>query len=112
MRASTVTRMEVTPIAVAIPQAAQMIGRGIATIYELLGRNEIEAVKSDGRTLVKVSSLQAYIDRCPKAQITPRPRRKPQHQRQTETPSVQVAPPRNRKPQHLRQAATDATDNA
>ena len=43
MRASTVTRMEVRPIAVSIPQAAQMIGRGIATIYELLGSGKIHA---------------------------------------------------------------------
>jgi hypothetical protein len=85
MRASSVSRMEIQPIAVSIPQAAQMIGRGIATIYELLGRKEIEGVKSDGRTLVKVTSLQAYIDRCPEAQITPRPRRKPRHLREAET---------------------------
>jgi hypothetical protein len=81
VRASTVGKMEVQPIAVSIPQASQMIGRGIATIYELLGRGEIEAVKSDGRTLVLVASLHSYIGRLPRVQITVRARRKPQHLR-------------------------------
>jgi hypothetical protein len=91
--------MEVQPIAVSIPQAGQMIGRGIATIYDLLGRKEIEGVKSDGRTLVKVTSLQAYIDRCPPVKITPRLPRKPQHLRRTE-----AAPTRRREPKRRAQA--------
>jgi Helix-turn-helix domain len=83
MRASSISKMEVPPIAVAVPQAAQMIGRCVATIYELIGAGEIKAVKSDGRTLIVVQSLHDYIGRLPKLELTPRPRRKPQHMRQS-----------------------------
>jgi hypothetical protein len=111
MRASSVTRMEVVPIAVSIPQAAQMIGRGIATIYDLLGRKEIEGIKSDGRSLIKVSSLQAYIDRCQKMEIAPRPKRKPpQHLRNSTAPpdmppaEAIATPTRKREPKRRVQA--------
>jgi excisionase family DNA binding protein len=79
--------MEITPLLVSIPQAAQALGRGTSTIYDLLARQEIEAVKSDGRTLIRYNSLQAYADRLPKATF---------------------APPRNRKPQHLRRVGNSA----
>jgi len=85
MRASTVTRMEVEPILVSVPQAAQMIGRCVATIYGLIGSRSIRAVKSDGRTLVEVASLHEYAKSLPEAKVAPRPRRKPQHLRQSET---------------------------
>jgi hypothetical protein len=84
MRESAVTRYEVTPILVSIPQASAMIGRGVTKIYEMIGGGLIKAVKSDGRTLVVVASLHEYADKLPKAI---------------------VAPPRNRKPQHLRESA-------
>jgi excisionase family DNA binding protein len=77
--------MEVNPILVSVQQASQMLGRGVSTIYELIGANKIEAVKSDNRTLVVVASLHRYVDQLERAKI---------------------APPRNRKPQHLRQAET------
>jgi hypothetical protein len=85
MRASAISKMEVTPFAVSIPQAAQMIGRCPATVYELAGAKRIRAVKSDGRTLITVESLRAYIDSLPEAKIAPRPKRKPQHLRQAAT---------------------------
>jgi hypothetical protein len=80
--------MEVEPILVSIPQASAMIGRGVATIYALLGRGKLRAVKSDARTLVVVESLREYA-----ANLEP----------------AQIAPPRKRKPQHLREAGKDAT---
>jgi hypothetical protein len=60
-----------------------VIGRCVATVYDLLGSGELEAVKSDGRTLVKMTSIKRYVDRLPRAEIKPRPKRKPQHLRQT-----------------------------
>jgi hypothetical protein len=84
MRASTATKMEVEPILVSIPQASQMIGRGVSTIYELIGGGKIRAKKSDGRTLVVVASLHEYANGLEEAK---------------------VAPPRHRKPQHLRESA-------
>jgi excisionase family DNA binding protein len=85
MHASIVARMEVNPILVSVPQAGQMLGRGVSTIYDLIGAGKIRAVKSDGRTLVVVASLHEYAAGLPEAK---------------------VAPPRRRKPQHLREAAT------
>jgi hypothetical protein len=83
MRASTVTKMEI-PLLVSIPQACRLIGRCTATVYELLGSKQLDAVKSDGRTLIKMDSIKRYVDSLPPAEITPRPRRKPQHLRQAE----------------------------
>jgi hypothetical protein len=85
MHASTVARMEVNPILVSVPQASQMLGRGISTIYDLIGGGKIRAVKSDGRTLVVVASLHEYANSLPAAQIAPPRQRKPQHLRQAET---------------------------
>ena len=82
MRASTVTKMEVEPFLVSIPQTSQMIGRCGATVYELIGSGRLDAVKSDGRTLVTMKSIKSYVDSLPKAKIAPRPKRKPQHLRE------------------------------
>jgi excisionase family DNA binding protein len=74
--------MEITPLLVSIPQAAQVLGRGISFVYDLLARQEIEAVKSDGRTLIRFESLQAYAKRLPKASFAPPRQRKPPRLRQ------------------------------
>jgi hypothetical protein len=73
--------MEVEPLLLSLPQTSQTIGRCIATVYELIGAGELDAVKSDGRTLVTMASIKRYVDKLPKAQIAPRPKRKPQHLR-------------------------------
>jgi hypothetical protein len=75
--------MEITPLLVSIPQSAQILGRGISTIYDLLARGEIAAKRSDGRTLVVYESLVSYKDRLPPATF---------------------AAPRDKRPKRLRQA--------
>jgi len=85
MHASIVARMEVNPILVSIPQAGQMLGRGVSTVYDLIGAGLIRAVKSDGRTLVVVESLREYANSLPAAKVAPPRRRKPQHLRQKES---------------------------
>jgi excisionase family DNA binding protein len=85
MHTSTISKMEVTPILVSVPQAAQMLGRGVSTIYDLIGGGKIRAVKSDGRTLVVVASLHEYANNLPAAQIAPPRQRKPQRMREAET---------------------------
>jgi hypothetical protein len=75
MRASTVTKMEVEPLLVSIPQTAQYIGRCTATVYELIGAGVLVAVKSDGRTLVTMESIKRYVASLPLAKIAPRPKR-------------------------------------
>jgi hypothetical protein len=102
-------RMEIEPLLVSINQTAQIIGRCNATVYDLLGAGDLEARKSDGRTLVTMESIKRYVDSLPKAEIAPRPKRKPQHLREAETAKIQIAPPRRRKPQHLRQQAEAQT---
>jgi len=82
MRASIVSKWEVEPLLLSIPQTSQTIGRCVATVYELIGAGDLEAKKSDGRTLVTMESIRRYVDKLPKAQIAPRPKRKPQHLRQ------------------------------
>jgi hypothetical protein len=84
MRASSVTKMEIEPFLVSIPQTCQYIGRCTATVYELIGAGELDAKKSDGRTLVTMASIKRYVASLPAADIAPRPKRKPQHLRQAE----------------------------
>lgn len=73
--------MEVNPILVSVPQAAEMIGRGVSTVYELIGDGRVKAVKSDVRTLVVVASLYEYADSLPEAKVAPPRRRKPPRDR-------------------------------
>jgi hypothetical protein len=73
--------MEVEPLLVSVPQTAQTIGRCVATVYELIGGGGLDARKSDGRTLITMESIKAYVASLPKAEVKTRPRRKPQHLR-------------------------------
>jgi hypothetical protein len=63
------------PILARIPDAAAMIGRGMTFIYEAIADGRIKAVKSDGRTLVVISSLHEYAASLPAAKITYAPKR-------------------------------------
>src|SRR5262249_51148396 len=71
MHEPTVSKTEMPPILVSIPQASAMIGRGRQAIYDLIGRGKIRAVKSDGRTLVVVESLREYAASLDPAKIAP-----------------------------------------
>ena len=76
----------VHPLLVPVKQACAIIGRGQSALYDLLGRGEIEAKKSDGRTLIVYESLRKYADRLPKATIAPPRQRKPQRMRLESNP--------------------------
>jgi hypothetical protein len=70
------TMPTLSPILCPIPVAAAMIGRSERVIYGLIGDGKIEAVKSDGRTLVRVESIYRYAATLPPAKIastSPRP---------------------------------------
>jgi len=73
---------ELSPILVSVPDAATLIGRGVSTVYELIGAKKIRAKKSDNRTLVVVASLYQYAESLPDAIVARRERRKPQHLRE------------------------------
>jgi hypothetical protein len=64
-----------------IPQAAAMVGRGQTWAYHAIATGLIEAVKSDGRTLVKIESVRRYVDELPPAKIKPIPKREPLRKR-------------------------------
>lgn len=82
MHPSTVAKMEVEPILVSIPQGCQMIGRGVATMYELIGAGKVKAVKSDNRTLLVVESLREYARSLALATVAPPRKRAPKRLRQ------------------------------
>jgi len=65
--------LQVEPLLLSVPQTSQTIGRCIATVYELLGSKQLNAVKSDGRTLVTMDSIKRYVASLPAADIAPRP---------------------------------------
>jgi hypothetical protein len=61
--------LPIPPIFCTIPQAAEIISRGQSFIYAAITEGKIRAVKSDGRTLVIIKSLEAYAESLPPAQI-------------------------------------------
>jgi hypothetical protein len=65
------TEIPLPPILCTIPQAAATIARGTRFIYEAIATGQIEAVKSDKRTLVVVESLQRYARTREPAKIKP-----------------------------------------
>jgi hypothetical protein len=75
------SKMEIEPLLVTIPHTSQLIGRCNATVYGLIGAEQLDAVKSDGRTLVTMDSIKRYVASLPKANIAPRITRKPTHLR-------------------------------
>ncbi len=87
VNANTVTIGHCTlePILVSIEDAAQMIGRSTTFIYACLGDGTLQAVKSNARTLVRVSSLHAYAAGLPPAKIKPVPIPPPQRMRRKKT---------------------------
>jgi hypothetical protein len=75
--------MEIEPLLVSIPQTSQLVGRCVATVYQLIGAQVLDARKSDGRTLITMASIREYVASLPPAQVAPRPKRKPQHLRES-----------------------------
>jgi hypothetical protein len=70
------SEISLPPILCRIPQAAAAIGRGERFIYEAIATGQIEAVKSDKRTLVVVESLRKYAHGLKPAKIKPMIRRR------------------------------------
>lgn len=60
---------ETEPLLMTVPNAANMIARGVTFIYEAISDGKIRAVKSDKRTLVVVESLREYVASLPPAKI-------------------------------------------
>jgi hypothetical protein len=83
------TETPIAPIFCTIPQAAATLARGTRFIYQAIATGQIEAVKSDKRTLVVMASLRRYAAERPRANIKPL-YRKPRHQAETGPPKAQA----------------------
>jgi hypothetical protein len=75
------TKTEMEPLLVSIPQTSQLIGRCVATVYELLGSGQLRGVKSDNRTLIPMDSIKEYVESLKPAVVAPRPKRRPPRER-------------------------------
>ncbi len=51
------------PIAVSPSEAARMMGLGRTKFYELLAANEITSIKIGTRRLIRISAIEAFLDR-------------------------------------------------
>jgi hypothetical protein len=60
---------------VALPAAKEITSLGRSSLYSLLGRGEIVAIKAGRRTLFEVESLRAWLTSRPRAVIRETPRR-------------------------------------
>ena len=49
-------------LAVRIPQAAQLIGIGRSTLYELISNGSLEAIKIGRSTVIPMSALRDFIE--------------------------------------------------
>jgi len=56
---------------VSIKDAQHIIARGRWSIYNLIARGEIEAVKAGNSTLITADSLRQYVERLPRAKTRP-----------------------------------------
>jgi excisionase family DNA binding protein len=54
-----------------IPSAQRMLGVGRSTIYALLARGDLVAVKLGARTLITVESIESLLRRLPRAVYRP-----------------------------------------
>ena len=59
------------PMTIGISDAVAMVGISRAQIYRLVGKRQINMVKSGRRSLILVSSLIAYVQNLPDAVIRP-----------------------------------------
>ncbi len=58
------------PLVYRVDDARRILGLGTTKIYELIGKNRLDARKCGARTLITGESLRAYVASLPKANIT------------------------------------------
>ncbi len=59
------------PVLHSISEARRQLNLGRSTIYELLARRQLSAVKIGARTLITDESLAAFVKGLPSARFTP-----------------------------------------
>ncbi|MCH9751493.1 MAG: helix-turn-helix domain-containing protein [Alphaproteobacteria bacterium] len=60
LKSSTTTA---PPLAVSPSEAARIMGLGRTKLYELLSANELKSFKLGARRLIRVSEIEAFLDR-------------------------------------------------
>jgi hypothetical protein len=65
------------PLTVGIKDAKILTGIGRSSIYEAIGRGELDAVKDGDRTLITMASIERRQAALPRAKIRPPKVRKP-----------------------------------
>jgi hypothetical protein len=69
---------DLRPLVVTISVARKLLGdKSRSEIYEAIARNEFEALKDGSKTLIKVASIERYLDALPPAKIKPQKHKPP-----------------------------------
>jgi excisionase family DNA binding protein len=55
--------IELKPLLVSVNEAVRLIGIGRTALYEYINSNELDTVRIGGRRLIKLSSIDDFIDR-------------------------------------------------
>jgi hypothetical protein len=71
------------PFAVPLRVARQLLGdKAHSSVYEAIGRGELDAVKDGVKTLITLESIRRYMTSLPAAKIKPPRPRRPRQPRQ------------------------------
>jgi excisionase family DNA binding protein len=57
----------IEPLVVSVKNAAVILDAGVSTIWELLARGELDAVKDGGRTKITMESIKRRLANLPRA---------------------------------------------
>lgn len=67
----------VEKLAYKVPEAAHALAISRSRLYELIGAGEIKILKDGGRTLIRRTELEAFLERLEQAAAEPARRRRP-----------------------------------
>jgi hypothetical protein len=63
--------MMLEPLVCSIQAATKILGRCERSIKDMIAKGELQAIKSDARTLIVVQSMKDYVAGAPPAKGTP-----------------------------------------
>ena len=71
---------QLKPFFVSVAEAARLTDAGESTIWDLLAKGELTAVKDGARTKILMASIERHVATRPKAKFQPlKPRRRATH---------------------------------
>ena len=71
---------QLKPLLVSVAEAARLTDAGESTIWDLLAKGELDAVKDGARTKILMASIERHVATRPKAKFQPlKPRRRATH---------------------------------